>query len=68
MFAAQGCVCAICGANAPGGHGGWHTDHCHNTDRVRGILCHHCNLMLGNARDNNHTLAKAIDYLGKHNG
>lgn len=66
LFNKQGCVCALCGADAPGGHGSWHTDHCHETGAVRGILCHHCNLMLGNARDNVTTLSNAIEYLKKY--
>ena len=38
-------------------------DHDHKTNRVRGLVCFDCNLMLGHARDNIKTLEKAIEYL-----
>lgn len=40
-----------------------HIDHDHATGKVRGLLCRHCNLMLGHARDDIRVLARAIDYL-----
>lgn len=64
MFISQGSVCAICETDVPSKRG-WHTDHCHTTGVVRGILCSHCNVMLGYARDNPRTLIKAAEYLGK---
>lgn len=63
LFAKQGSKCGVCGLTDPGSTKGWHIDHCHNTKRVRGILCNHCNLMLGYAKDNAETLANAIKYL-----
>lgn len=62
LLASQGMVCAICETDTPGKKD-WATDHCHTTGRVRGILCSHCNVMLGYARDNHRTLANAIKYL-----
>lgn len=57
--------CAICGTKDPGGR--WNTrfmvDHDHATDEVRGLLCAHCNVMLGNAEDNPDVLRAAADYL-----
>lgn len=41
-------------------------DHCHKTDKIRGLLCHHCNAMLGHAHDDIARLQSAIDYLKKH--
>jgi hypothetical protein len=64
LLVSQGSVCAICATDTPT-KVGWHTDHCHETKAVRGILCHHCNVMLGMARDNPETLLKAAEYLGK---
>lgn len=63
LFAKQGQRCAICKSADPGSTKGWHIDHCHDTGRVRGILCTHCNLMLGYAKDSETTLVAAIEYL-----
>ena len=60
----QGFACAICRANDSGMSYDWHTDHDHVTGRVRGILCAHCNRMLGSARDSVAVLQAAIKYLG----
>lgn len=62
LFTNQRFCCAICGTQSPTTKS-WHLDHCHKTGKVRGILCHHCNLMLGNAKDNLQTLEKGILYL-----
>jgi hypothetical protein len=65
MFEGQGSRCANtgCRATEPGSRRGWHTDHCHETGEVRGILCCHCNVMLGHARDSVERLRGAIEYL-----
>ena len=61
----QGGKCAICGIeNAPTAVG-WHLDHCHTTKVVRGVLCQPCNVMLGNAKDDEAILMSAIEYLRK---
>jgi hypothetical protein len=63
MLAEQGMCCAICGTDKPSDRSGWHVDHCHNTGKVRGLLCHHCNMGLGRFRDDAELLQKAITYL-----
>lgn len=40
-----------------------HVDHCHNSDRVRGLLCGNCNLGIGNLQDSIELLQSAIEYL-----
>lgn len=65
MLEAQGNRCAACGSREPGRRG-WHVDHDHKTNRVRGILCGHCNSALGFARDDTITLQRLIDYLKSH--
>lgn len=43
-------------------------DHCHNTGKIRGMLCTNCNNGLGRFKDNIHFLKNAIDYLTKNKG
>ena len=66
MFSKQNQRCGICETTTLMGRN-WHIDHDHATGKVRGLLCHHCNLMLGNARDNIKILQAGINYLTKNN-
>lgn len=38
-------------------------DHCHDTGKVRGLLCHNCNRALGLLKDDVVALCRAIQYL-----
>lgn len=59
MVLAQGGRCAICQEpSAP-----LCVDHNHATKKVRALLCKSCNLMLGNAKEDQARLARAIEYL-----
>ena len=40
-----------------------HIDHCHNTNRVRGLLCNSCNMALGQFNDDIEFMNNAIKYL-----
>lgn len=40
-------------------------DHCHKTNKIRGVLCHNCNLALGLFKDDIKYLQRAINYLIK---
>jgi len=59
--------CVICGSN---GHNKrakrLHVDHCHETNKIRGLLCYLCNTALGGFLDNIQLLDNAIYYLQKH--
>lgn len=52
--------CAICGSTER-----LRIDHCHVSDRVRGVLCDSCNKGLGFFRDDPARLRAAIHYLGR---
>jgi len=60
--------CAICGTDKPylKGNKNFPVDHDPKTGMVRGLLCHNCNVGLGNFRHDLSLLQKAIDYLGKY--
>lgn len=68
MLDAQGGCCALCGSDFPGGRGRFVVDHCHETGKIRGLLCNLCNVGLGALRDSPQLLQKAIQYLGGSHG
>ena len=63
LMEAQGGVCAICKTDDPGGRGVFVIDHCHDTGKVRGLLCNLCNKGLGCLGDTVDKLEAATDYL-----
>jgi hypothetical protein len=64
MLRSQEGKCKICGTE-PAKSKPLAVDHCHKTGKVRGLLCNHCNCMLGFARDSTKSLKNAIKYLKK---
>lgn len=67
MISDQGGLCAICFTELIAGVK-THIDHCHETNKVRGILCINCNQALGKFKDSVQTLQNAIKYLESHHG
>ena len=65
MFIAQNNKCAICNIQFVSKKH-THIDHCHKTNKVRSLLCHKCNTMIGLAKESTQTLKSAILYLDKH--
>ena len=64
MFDRQGGVCALCKIpGRVGKHGKLAVDHCHQTGRVRGLLCAACNVSLGNLGDTVDGLTNALNYV-----
>ncbi len=58
--------CAVCGLDEKEAYKETLVvDHCHTTGRVRGLLCHNCNLALGHSKDSIDVLLKLIQYLNK---
>jgi hypothetical protein len=66
ILESQNGVCAICKQKIDGKikHGPY-VDHDHDTGKVRGILCFHCNAGLGLFKDNPGILISAAEYLNR---
>jgi hypothetical protein len=60
----QDFCCAICGDCTSD----LHIDHSHQTGRIRGLLCHGCNVAIGHFREDISRMTNAIEYLRKFNG
>lgn len=64
-------LCAICSDVLPDlmvyekRSRGYAVDHNHETGKFRGILCLHCNTLLGMAKESTNILHKAAEYLKK---
>lgn len=72
-YAALGSACAICGASEDNRTQAstkkpfrLAVDHDHDTKRVRGLLCGNCNCGIGYLKHDAVLMAKAIQYLQKH--
>ena len=64
ILSEQNGVCKIC-FGPPLGRGSYHVDHDHKTKKIRGLLCHKCNVALGMVQDRIDLLHKLIAYLVK---
>lgn len=69
MLEQQNYVCKICHCPETATHKNEKikelaVDHCHDTGKVRGLLCDRCNHLLGLAKDSKNLLLNAIKYLG----
>lgn len=63
MFAEQKGKCLICDTHQSEVSRAFPVDHCHETGKVRGLLCHSCNGGLGLAKDSISILRGMIAYL-----
>ena len=55
--------CEICGKRREENGKRLAVDHCHESGKIRGVLCSQCNSLLGMAKDSIETMKKAIGYL-----
>lgn len=65
MLESQGGGCKICGTEDTGRYKFFSVDHCHDTKKVRGLLCSDCNHGLGSFKDSPGLLDKAKEYLNE---
>jgi len=63
MFEVQNGKCAICNKTS---EKKLSVDHCHDSGKIRGLLCDRCNHGLGNFKENINFMFKAIEYLECH--
>jgi hypothetical protein len=55
--------CSICTRPISLGRYKGVVDHCHSTSKVRGVLCHECNIMVGYIENSKLSLERLQDYL-----
>ncbi len=63
LLKTQNNACIICGNTKSIKTKSLVVDHCHNTGKVRGILCDVCNLGLGYFKDDVELMKRAIKYI-----
>ena len=66
LLRVQGNSCAVCSKSEKEEGRALAIDHCHETKKIRGLLCTNCNTGLGNFKDDVDKLRSAIEYLDKH--
>lgn len=65
ILESQNNACAICKTPQSDLNYSLAVDHCHDTNKVRGLLCRHCNLAIGYFKDNINVIQNSIYYLEK---
>jgi len=65
MFAAQNGCCAICGRHQSDFKNRFHVDHCHETGKIRGLLCSNCNTAIGKLGSDTDLIRRAMNYLSE---
>lgn len=65
LLASQNGGCAICGKSPEHNKKRLAVDHCHSSNKVRGLLCSPCNQAIGLFRDSAELLQSAILYLNQ---
>lgn len=63
IFEEQNGCCAICLKHQMEFNKNLHVDHDHNTGKIRGLLCHNCNLAIGRLQDDPVIIARALEYV-----
>jgi hypothetical protein len=68
MLKEQDGVCGICKKEEAAKSNTGYTknlavDHCHHTGKIRGLLCHNCNIAIGKLKDDVSLLESALKYL-----
>lgn len=61
LFEKQNGCCAICTAHQSQFKKALHLDHCHKTDKIRGLLCVNCNTALGHLKESTGMVQQAIE-------
>jgi len=61
LYNEQDGVCRICKSDNNGKT--LDVDHCHETGKVRGLLCRSCNLLIGHSKEDALILFLALEYL-----
>ena len=67
LLKSQDYKCKICGINQKDFYEKLSVDHCHKTNKVRGLLCGSCNRAIGQFKDNPIFCDKAAEYLRENN-
>lgn len=63
LLTEQNFSCALCSKHVSENKKRLAVDHCHETGRVRGLLCMHCNAALGQLGDTSESIQRVLEYI-----
>lgn len=63
LYESQNGKCAVCEKDIEYIDKHTHIDHCHITNKIRGLLCHNCNTALGLLKEDKQIMSNLIRYL-----